>query len=562
MNFEVDKVRVPLWLLLTVAIAAASIGLGYWYYKIDPNNTKLLGFVGGIVTGLIVYLATFLTLLRPIQELDRFRRMGVKALLANRHDQNYYRSLVVRSKRRVDVMGASCSRFVQDFLDTESDDKVLVDALFKYSKLKVRLLIPDEKHMGDDAKNRSCGMISKIAALQKQFDGRVELRRFSDHAHHSFVLVDNDLVAGPIFEGDKVAMPPQYMSQLRRYLAKNTTTTLKQFGSPVARMREVQIQARPRLHLGLLSLHEGALRKNGGIGFAIEGPTAEIEIREGPQLTIYDNRAQPMTDGELAFLRGLLEHFALNHAMTRRGVIRIRGGMRTHVGMGSATAIRLGAMEALALINQTHIGTDQLIAASGRGGTSGIGINTYFSGGLVCDLGQRPDSAPYLPSSRTMPIRLPLALPVVPMPPWPILLCVPRSIAPKSQQEEIAFFERTTPLPASASFEASYIALFGIYAAVVEGNYPAFCQSVTLMQETAWKNAERAEYGQPLRDLSTKLLDVGADCVGMSSLGPMLFCFAEPSRIATVAGRAKALDCDVYPTSPANTGRSLMKIDA
>ncbi|ESW95552.1 hypothetical protein X769_29065 [Mesorhizobium sp. LSJC268A00] len=208
MNFELDKIRVPLWLILTIAITLTSIGLGYWYYRIDPSSVKTLGFVGGIVTGLIVYLATFLTLLRPIQELDGFRRMGVKALLANRHDQNYYRRLVVGSKRRVDVMGASCSRFIQDFLDTESDDKVLVDALIKYSQLKVRLLIPDEKHMGDDAKNRARGMLPKIAALQKQFNGRVELRRFADAAHHSFVLVDNDLVAGPIFEGDKSRYAP------------------------------------------------------------------------------------------------------------------------------------------------------------------------------------------------------------------------------------------------------------------------------------------------------------------------------------------------------------------
>ncbi|MER9305900.1 hypothetical protein NKJ06_10050 [Mesorhizobium sp. M0293] len=208
MNFELDKIRVPLWLILTIAITIAAFGLGCWYYRIDPSSTKLLGFVGGIVTGLIVYLATFLTLLRPIQELDKFRRMGIKALLANRHDQNYYRDLVVGSRRRVDVMGASCSRFVQDFLDIESDDKVLVDALIKYSQLKVRLLIPDEKHMGDDAKHRARDMLSKIALLRKQFDGRVELRRFADHAHHSFVLVDADLVAGPIFEGDKSRYAP------------------------------------------------------------------------------------------------------------------------------------------------------------------------------------------------------------------------------------------------------------------------------------------------------------------------------------------------------------------
>ncbi|WP_196814126.1 beta-ribofuranosylaminobenzene 5'-phosphate synthase family protein [Mesorhizobium sp. L2C085B000] len=345
-------------------------------------------------------------------------------------------------------------------------------------------------------------------------------------------------------------------------MAENTTITLKQFGTPVARMCEVRVDARPRLHLGLLSLHEGAFRKNGGIGFAIEGPVAEIEICESSRLVIRDDRPLPMATSEQDILGEILEQFALDHGMARRGAIHISGGMRTHVGMGSATAIRLGAMEALALLNQTHISTERLIAASGRGGTSGIGINTYFNGGLVCDLGRPSDGGPYMPSSRTMPTRLPLALPIVQMPPWPILLCVPRSIVPKTQQEEIAFFERTTPLPATASFEAAYIALFEIYAAVAERNYHAFCRGVTLMQETAWKRAERAEYGKTLHVLSMKLLDAGADCVGMSSLGPMLFCFADPSRITAIAERAEALGCDVYRTSPANAGRSVAKADA
>jgi hypothetical protein len=208
MNFELDKIRVPLWIILVVAIVIVIAIFGIWYYTLDPNSSKLVGFVGGIVTGLIVYLATFLTLLRPLQELDRFHRMGVKGLLANRHDQNYYRGLVAKSKHRVDVMGASCSRFVQDFLDVESDDKVLVDALNRHQYLKVRLLIPDDAHMSQDTQNRARSMVVKLTALRDRFGDRVELRRFADQARHSFVLVDNDLVAGPVFDGDKSRHAP------------------------------------------------------------------------------------------------------------------------------------------------------------------------------------------------------------------------------------------------------------------------------------------------------------------------------------------------------------------
>ncbi len=208
MNFETGKIRVPLWLIFTIGLSAVTAIIGYWYYEINAANSKALGLVGGLLTGLIVYLATFVTLLRPINELDRFHRMGIKALLANRHDKEYYRSLVTGSKTRVDVLGASCRRFVLDFLDQGSDDAVLIEALNKNPNLKVRLLIPTEAHMGQEARSGTAATLGRITDLRQRFDGRVELRRFDDQARHSFVFADNDLVAGPVFDDDKSRHAP------------------------------------------------------------------------------------------------------------------------------------------------------------------------------------------------------------------------------------------------------------------------------------------------------------------------------------------------------------------
>lgn len=208
MNFETGKARVPLWALYIMPLVLLTGGCGYWYYVLDAADTKLLGLAGGIVTGLIVYLLTFITLLKPLQELDKFKQMGVKALLANRHDQNYYKQLVGVSKRRVDVMGASCSRFVQDFLDVDSDDKVLVDALNAHKHLKVRLLIPDDIHLSENAKSLLPGILAKISALHGRYPDNIEIRRFADKAHHSFVIADNEVVAGPILGDDKSKYSP------------------------------------------------------------------------------------------------------------------------------------------------------------------------------------------------------------------------------------------------------------------------------------------------------------------------------------------------------------------
>lgn len=208
MNIETGKIPVPLWLILVIALIIFTAVFGGWYYITDESNVKTLGILGGITTGLVVYIATFVTLLRPIQDADRFHKMGIKALLENRHDKNYYRDLVGKSSYRVDVMGATCTRFVEDFLDVDSEDKVLVDALSKHNRLKVRLLIPIDEILSVDARASVQGMLAKLALLDARFGDKVELRRFPDKAHHSFILVDNDLVAGPIFEVDKSKYAP------------------------------------------------------------------------------------------------------------------------------------------------------------------------------------------------------------------------------------------------------------------------------------------------------------------------------------------------------------------
>lgn len=208
MNFELDRVRIPLWVLLITAVTVVTIALGCAYYKIDEKDAKLLNLVGGILTGFIVYLATFITLLRPIRELDHFHRMGVKRLLANRHEKANYRDLVAGARQRVCVMGASCGRFVKDFMDVDSDDKVLIDALNAYPNLKVRLLIPTDQKMSASTRSSTQTMLTQLAAARNIHGARIELHRFDDAARHSFVLVDDDLVAGPVFDGDKSRHAP------------------------------------------------------------------------------------------------------------------------------------------------------------------------------------------------------------------------------------------------------------------------------------------------------------------------------------------------------------------
>jgi hypothetical protein len=133
MSFEAEKAAVPKWALLVAAAAAVTIAVGVYYYNLADDSVKAIGLAGGIVSGLIVFLLTFISTIRPLQKLDSFERMGIKAVLSNRHEKAYYAKILSGAERTVSVMGASCTRFIEDFLDMQNDDHVLVDALRRRS---------------------------------------------------------------------------------------------------------------------------------------------------------------------------------------------------------------------------------------------------------------------------------------------------------------------------------------------------------------------------------------------------------------------------------------------
>lgn len=206
--FEDQKTSVPKWALIVVLVTITVMVASVVYYYLDPNDAKLVGLVGGVISGGFVFLLTYIVSIQPLKDLARYQRMGIRDVLANRHDKTYYAALVSKARRSVQVMGASCTRFVDDFLDPQSEDHALIDALQRSPNLYVQLLIPDDEHIAEGSKSRLPGLFQKLEALKPLFGTRIELRRFRANAQHSFVSVDDDLIAGPIFQDNESKYAP------------------------------------------------------------------------------------------------------------------------------------------------------------------------------------------------------------------------------------------------------------------------------------------------------------------------------------------------------------------
>lgn len=318
---------------------------------------------------------------------------------------------------------------------------------------------------------------------------------------------------------------------------------------------DYRIAVHPRIHVGLISMHTSPRRKNGGVGFALRGPAATITLSPAGEFHILDERSRALHHAEIARLSSTLRSAKATLRLDHATKIVITGDLATHVGMGSGTAIRLACIEGLLALNGADLHPTEIIQLSGRGSTSGIGINTYFQGGLFLDLGVKDDGAEYAPSGVRRANAIPSSLPQLTLPDWEVCLFVPRNIAAKSQPEETEFFARVLPLKPEASYRACYDALFGIYASILEQDPIGFSAAVEGMQETEWKSLEWREYGDPLFVLRDKVRGLGADYVGMSSLGPMLFAGGPKSFRDNAANAANALDCDVFVTRMSNTGR-------
>ena len=155
----------------------------------------------------------------------------------------------------------------------------------------------------------------------------------------------------------------------------------------ILKMDRLKIITYSRIHITLVGMSAEGYRRNGGIGFSINKPSMTCVFNPSENFEIFDNRTIPLNKKELSKLIIHLKSLRKKYKCEKVFTCVIEGSIIPHCGFGSSTMLYLSVTEALLRLNGIKYDREQLVRDSGRGGTSGIGINTYFEGGFICDIG-------------------------------------------------------------------------------------------------------------------------------------------------------------------------------
>jgi beta-ribofuranosylaminobenzene 5'-phosphate synthase len=285
------------------------------------------------------------------------------------------------------------------------------------------------------------------------------------------------------------------------------------------------VRSFPRIHIGLLDLGSATYRKYGGAGFAIDGLPVIVEATPSLKTNIIgldqlDRRGRLDVHAALNRLKKLLP--------TARADITIRNLPPQHVGFGSKTALLMGIIEAVVLASGLQLDRCLIQYVSGRGGTSGIGINIFFTGGFLIDGGHDPVlSKDFAPSSVRRYDSLPPIVCHAKIPSqWRFHLVLPTG-KKYSGDHELEFFQKNTPIPKLEVLKSLALVYHGIAPAVITNNLELLRVSLAQLHEVGFKQRELRGQSKAVRDILKALNKIPSCAAGLSSLGPLLYVIAD-----------------------------------
>lgn len=302
-----------------------------------------------------------------------------------------------------------------------------------------------------------------------------------------------------------------------------------------------------RLHLGMTSFGNPAVRSFGGVGVMVEGLGVAVRMKPAAASTA----AGPLADRAAAFARQCGDTWALGDVSCE---VNVMAAPPAHVGLGSGTQLALAVAAGMRqlfladepLQSEKRFTTEEafeLAAAVGRGKRSCVGIYGFAGGGLISEAGRFLDD----PAEHVSPLVARVTLPEA----WRGVVLIRRNAEGLHGEAEKEAFARLAPVPEEISTELTRIAAEELVPAAQRGDFTAFSDALFRYGRLAGEPFGPESSRLPFHDAISSLIDLLGECgvrgAAQSSWGPAVMACCESAAAAEgllmqLTGRGLAAD--------------------
>ncbi|CAF29835.1 beta-ribofuranosylaminobenzene 5'-phosphate synthase [Methanococcus maripaludis] len=325
----------------------------------------------------------------------------------------------------------------------------------------------------------------------------------------------------------------------------------------------MKLNSPSRIHMGLIDLNGELGRVDGGVGVALDYPNFQIEGKESSEIEI-DFRIE-IDEKDKENLESRIKNAAKNvlDIIGETGIsLKVNDAILSHSGLGSGTQVSLSTGKITSLVYGIDLNAETLAKITGRGGTSGIGVAAFETGGFIVDgghtFGEGKDKIDFRPSSASKDVK--------PSPvlfrhdfDWDIVLTIPKG-EQVCGDREVDIFRKFCPVPTEDVQKICRLVLMKMMPAVIEKDFDSFGKVVNELQNLGFKRAEVGLQKESLKGLLSKLQEVSYS--GISSFGPTIYSLGDKDTITEISNEffdKFGIEGEIISTKANNSGYEIIK---
>ncbi|MDT7888868.1 MAG: hypothetical protein RQ885_07825 [Desulfurococcales archaeon] len=274
-----------------------------------------------------------------------------------------------------------------------------------------------------------------------------------------------------------------------------------------------------RIHITLIDLSGSFGRLDGGAGITLETPRHVVyaEAFEGkPSIEVKGDIEDVVERCARAVLKEICR--------TCGARVEVTEVYDLHVGLGGVTQLCLATARSIAMSLGLDIDVYELAKITGRGGTSGIGVYAFKSGGFIVDGGHKyPGEKSSIGPSDYVRAPPPPLISRLEIPrDWEFILIIPRGSRRIYGELEKRIFQEGLSIPLEEVWRLSHILLLGVMPSIASGDIDLFRRSIKAIQDIGFKKIEWRYQEENTWIIRRGLEELGIR-YGMSSMGPTIY---------------------------------------